>query len=105
MACGLPAVATRSLGPAAIINHGRTGWLVDPDSQAALVAALTEVVQDRAERERRGELARIVARERYSWAGASEQLRNLLTDIVESGDHPRATHDPRPQIAPLVPAA
>ncbi len=61
MACGLPAVATRSLGPATIINDGQTGWLVDPDDQDALVTALTEVVQDRAERERRGELARIVA--------------------------------------------
>ena len=102
MACGLPAVATRSLGPATIINDGHTGWLVDPDSQPALVAALTEAVQDRAERERRGELARIVARERYSWAGASEQLANLLTDIVEPGDHPRARaiHDPRSRRSP-----
>ena len=104
MACGLPAVATRSLGPAAIINNGHTGWLVEPDSQEALVTALTEVVQDRAERERRGELARIVARERYSWAGASEQLATLLTDILGSaGGHPPDTPDPRPEISPLTP--
>ena len=38
MACGLPAVATRSLGPAEIIENGRTGWLVEPD-EAALGAA------------------------------------------------------------------
>ena len=105
MACGLPAVATRSLGPAAIINDGQTGWLVEPDSQDALVTALTEVVQDRAERERRGELARIVARERYSWAGASEQLATLLTDILSSaGGHPPDTpiRDRRSRRSPRV---
>ncbi|HEY5430889.1 MAG TPA: glycosyltransferase family 4 protein [Solirubrobacteraceae bacterium] len=92
MACGLPAVATRSLGPTAIITDGETGWLVDPDSQPALVTALTDVVRDRAERERRGELARVVVRERYSWAGACEQLATLFADVVTaSGNPPRST--------------
>ena len=84
MACGLPAVATRSLGPAAIISAGQTGWLVGADDPDALVTALTEVAQNRAERERRGELARIVVRERYSWAGAAEQLAIVLRGVVAS---------------------
>lgn len=84
MACGLPAVATRSLGPAAIINDGQTGWLVEQDNQDALITALTQVIRDPPERKRRGELARIVARERYSWTGASEQLGTLLTDVLAS---------------------
>jgi glycosyltransferase involved in cell wall biosynthesis len=89
MACGLPAVATRSPGPATIISDGQTGWLVEPDDQDALVAALAEVVRDRPERERRGALARIVTRERYSWTGASEQLAALLTDVLASTPLPR----------------
>ena len=36
MACGLPAIATSSLGPAAIIEHGRTGRLTPPDDENAL---------------------------------------------------------------------
>jgi glycosyltransferase involved in cell wall biosynthesis len=86
MACGLPAVATRSLGPAAIISDGQTGWLVSPDDDEGLVTALTEVAQDRPERERRGELARAVVRERYSWAGASEQLAAVLTSVIATAD-------------------
>lgn len=82
MACGLPVVATRSLGPTSIISDGQTGWLVEPDNQEELVNALSEVVRDRVERERRGELARIVTRERYSWTGASEQLAALLTGAI-----------------------
>lgn len=85
MACGLPAVATRSLGPAAIISNGETGWLVAPDDDEGLVAALTEVANDRQERERRGDLARILVRKRYSWAEASEQLATVLREVVTSG--------------------
>jgi glycosyltransferase involved in cell wall biosynthesis len=84
MACGLPVVATRSLGPAAIIRDGQTGWLVEPDDPHALVMALTEVARDHEERERRGRLARTVASERYSWSGASEQLARLIEDVVSA---------------------
>jgi glycosyltransferase involved in cell wall biosynthesis len=89
MACGLPAVATRSLGPAAIISDGETGWLVEPGDEPGLISALTEVVQDPVERRRRGELARIVARERYSWTAAAELLAGLLADAIsETGGRP-----------------
>lgn len=87
MACGLPAVATRSLGPAAIIDDGETGWLVNPGDEVALASALTDAVQHEHERERRGQLARIAARDRYSWAAASEQLTALLEDVAAGGIH------------------
>jgi glycosyltransferase involved in cell wall biosynthesis len=82
MACGLPAVATRSMGPEAIIDDGETGWLAEPDDEMALATALTEAVQDKDERERRGQLARVAVRERYSWAEASQQLGTLLEEVV-----------------------
>jgi glycosyltransferase involved in cell wall biosynthesis len=84
MSCGLPAVATRSLGPAAIIEHGRTGWLVEADDEIALVAALTDVVNDEHERQRRGQLAVTAVRERYSWAHAAERLATVLEDAAGS---------------------
>ena len=85
MACGLPAIATRSLGPEAIIDDGETGWLVNPGDETALTSALTDAVQHEHERERRGQLARIAARERYSWAAASEQLTALLEEVAADG--------------------
>jgi glycosyltransferase involved in cell wall biosynthesis len=91
MACGLPAVATRSLGPAAIIDDGETGWLVDPGDEMALASALTDAVQHEHERERRGRLARISARERYSWAAASEQLTALLEEVAAGAVHTPAS--------------
>jgi glycosyltransferase involved in cell wall biosynthesis len=84
MACEVPAVATRSSGPSAIIDNGRTGWLVDPDSQAELVTALVEVVNDPAERERRGRAARQAVCEEFSWTTIAEQLSIVLDEVVAS---------------------
>ena len=33
MACGLPAIAVDAHGPADIVSHGETGWLVEPDDR------------------------------------------------------------------------
>jgi glycosyltransferase involved in cell wall biosynthesis len=100
MACGLPAVATRSLGPAAIIDDGETGWLVNPGDEMALASALTDAVQHEHERERRGQLARIRARERFSWAAASEQLASLLEEVAAGGAHtPASPHSSATDLA------
>jgi glycosyltransferase involved in cell wall biosynthesis len=87
MACGLPAVAARSLGPASIIDDGRTGWLVDSADESGLAAALAEVVEDPRERERRGRAARQAARERFSWSGISAQLVAVLDEVVADARH------------------
>ena len=85
MACDVPAIATRSSGPSAIIEDGRTGWLVDPDDDAALAAALAEAVNDAEERRRRGRAARRTVREHFSWAASAAQLAAILEDVVS--DH------------------
>jgi glycosyltransferase involved in cell wall biosynthesis len=82
MACGLPVIATRSPGPASIVQDGETGWLVAPDDDAALAEAIAEAVNDPDERLRRGELGRRVAREHYSWTGIAGQLAELFAEIV-----------------------
>jgi glycosyltransferase involved in cell wall biosynthesis len=97
MACGVPAVATRSLGPTAIIEDGRTGWLVEPDDEAALAAALTEVVNDTSEREHRGQAACLAARERFSWATITAKLAAVLEEVVS--DRP-ARYDARSENDP-----
>jgi glycosyltransferase involved in cell wall biosynthesis len=90
MACGLPAVATRSVGPAEIIEDGRTGWLVESD-EAALAAALIEVVEDPRERKRRGRAARAAVCERFTWPNAAAQLAAVLEDAVADRPAPSRT--------------
>ena len=43
MACGVPVVAYRRGGPSEIINHGLTGFLVDPDNKDELVKYLKKI--------------------------------------------------------------
>jgi glycosyltransferase involved in cell wall biosynthesis len=82
MACEVPPVATRSSGPSAIIESGRTGWLVDRNDQAELMSALVEAVNDPAERERRGAAARRAVCEQFSWTTIAEQLGNVLDEVI-----------------------
>jgi glycosyltransferase involved in cell wall biosynthesis len=81
MACGLPCVAVDAHGPATIVDDGSTGWLVPPDDEDAMVEALVEVVNDPAERRRRGEAAYRVARERYSWPALVEKLAAVYEEV------------------------
>jgi glycosyltransferase involved in cell wall biosynthesis len=90
MACGLPVVASRSLGPALIVDDGRTGWLAEPDDEDALAAAIVEAVEDPAERERRGSAARTAARAGFSWDSVSEQLAGVLEEVTRARLHAEA---------------
>jgi glycosyltransferase involved in cell wall biosynthesis len=77
MACGLPAVAVDAFGPAEIVVHGETGWLVEPDDATGLANALVEVVNRPAERRRRGAAARADVLERFAWPALAERVAAL----------------------------
>jgi glycosyltransferase involved in cell wall biosynthesis len=82
MACAKPAIAVGAFGPAEIVEDGRTGWLVPPDDEAALADALTAVIDDPDERERRGAAAREAAVDRWSWPALAGRLATVLADAA-----------------------
>ncbi len=45
LACGVPVIAYRRGGPAEIVRHGKTGWLVEPDDCSAMVRAISQISQ------------------------------------------------------------
>jgi UDP-glucose:tetrahydrobiopterin glucosyltransferase len=45
LACGVPVIAYRRGGPAEIVQAGRTGWLVEPDSVDGLITAIESLDQ------------------------------------------------------------
>jgi glycosyltransferase involved in cell wall biosynthesis len=81
MACGLPCVAVDAHGPATIVCDGSTGWLVPPDDEDAMVAALEQVVNDPDERRRRGLEAYREARSKYSWPALVERLARVYEEV------------------------
>jgi glycosyltransferase involved in cell wall biosynthesis len=77
MACGLPAIAVDAYGPAEIVEHGETGWLVEPDDVVGLSNALVEAVNRPLERRRRGRMAVIDAHERFAWPALAEEVATV----------------------------
>ena len=45
LACGVPVISYRRGGPSEIIQEGKTGWLVEPDSVEGLVQAIERIDQ------------------------------------------------------------
>ena len=80
MACGLPGIAVNRLGPAEIIDHGRTGWLVEPDDVDQLADAIVALLRDDPERLRRGRAARLTAISRWGWPALGERMAHALEE-------------------------
>jgi glycosyltransferase involved in cell wall biosynthesis len=74
MACGLPAIAVDAYGPADIVTHGKTGWLVEGDDVIALANALVQAVDCPAERRRRGVLAAAHVRRHFAWPALAQEV-------------------------------
>jgi glycosyltransferase involved in cell wall biosynthesis len=90
MACGLPVIASRAHGPAAIVAHGSTGWLIRPDDEDALVHALLSAANGHQERRARGQRAQTASR-RYDWAEIARRFASLYEELLASS--------PRQQVA------
>ena len=83
MACGLPVIACRAHGPAAIVADGKTGWLIPPDDENALVDSLLTVATGQQERRARGRRAHTDSR-RYGWAQIAPRFASLYEELLAS---------------------
>jgi glycosyltransferase involved in cell wall biosynthesis len=88
MACGLPAIAVDAHGPSEIVDHGETGWLVEPDDATDLANALVEAVNRPQECRRRGFAAHDDVRARYSWPALAEEVAAVYSDAVSGAVTP-----------------
>jgi glycosyltransferase involved in cell wall biosynthesis len=86
MACGLPAIAVDRFGPADIVRPGHTGWLVEPDDQAAMAGALAQAIDHPEERRRRGAAARRDVMLRFAWPALADRLCSLFAEVVAASD-------------------
>ena len=82
MACGLPVIACAAHGPAEIVNDGQSGWLVPPDDEPALAAALFEAASNPRERQRRGHQAAADARRSYGWPTIAGNIAGLYEQTI-----------------------
>jgi len=81
---GLPAVASNVGGIPEVVEHGRTGLLVDPGDPPALADAIDAVLGDRSVAERMAAAARERA-PRYDWERVADEVRALYDEVVAHG--------------------
>jgi glycosyltransferase involved in cell wall biosynthesis len=82
MACGKVAVGCRGQGTEEIIQHGRNGWLIEPNNVDELVSALKALFIDDRLRRSIGEAARDSVLERYTIDRQSQLLSEVYRECV-----------------------
>lgn len=82
LASGLPVIAARTGPTGEVVDDGETGLLYDPNSDAALVAAVRRIVSDDGLRARMGRKARASA-ERRDWGSSTRTLRGYYEQALE----------------------
>ena len=75
LACGVPVVAYRRGGPVEIIEDGKTGFLVEPDSIEGLVTGIKNL--DRIDRSS----CRAVVEQKYSLEALGNRVINWFEEI------------------------
>lgn len=80
-AAGLPVVAGRGPGVAAIVEDGTTGLLTAPGDEAAFAAAVEALLADPARRVEYAGAAAAKAAFAHDFSGAARRLDALLTDL------------------------
>jgi phosphatidylinositol alpha-1,6-mannosyltransferase len=85
MAADCPVVGTSVGGIPDVVIHGRTGLLVEPESPAALAAAINGLLDSPAEAGRMGSLARRWVRRKFDWRQVARGYANLLTRASGAG--------------------
>jgi D-inositol-3-phosphate glycosyltransferase len=80
-ACGTPVVASAVGGLTTLVDHGRTGFLVDRPSPAAFSEFVRRIVEEPLLAERLSTAAVLRARE-YTWREAAAKLRAVHDELV-----------------------
>lgn len=80
MASSLPVVSTTVTGIPEMVVHGETGLLVEPMDEAALAAAISEMANDPAKRERFGKAGRVRAEHWFTFPQTAGVLGQMFVD-------------------------
>jgi glycosyltransferase involved in cell wall biosynthesis len=85
MACGLPCVATEYPGVRAVIDHGKTGLLVEPGDPAAAAEAIRRLIAAGPEgRDRIGAAGRAKAIRLWSWPRLIDRMDEAYAEAIDA---------------------
>jgi phosphatidylinositol alpha-1,6-mannosyltransferase len=82
-ACGKPVIAGRSGGIPDAVDHGVTGYLVDPGDPDEIAEYLIRILQDPTLAGRLGESGRKRVLREFTWDHFASKLRQILSSVVD----------------------
>jgi glycosyltransferase involved in cell wall biosynthesis len=89
MACGTPAIVSRTTSLPELVDDGRTGWIVPPADAAAMRQRLREVHADPARARAMGAAARAHVMAQFTWRATAERcLAAYRTALAKHGARP-----------------
>ena len=86
---GRPVVATKVGGLPEAVEHGRSGFLVLPESPAELAQGILKLVNNRALANIMGEFARHLSETRFSWKAVAQQIAEVYDALLENSQFER----------------
>lgn len=84
MALGCPVVCSSAPGLRSLVSDGETGLIVHPCSPGALATSLVQLLKDSAQQRSLADRARDVAKIRFRWSRAGDDLSRVLHQSVEN---------------------
>jgi len=82
MAAGVPVVASNKCGIPDMIEHGKSGLLIDPDDEFELPNAIGALLRDSNLRNTIGEQAKIVAQNRFHPSSVAKKTTEVYTQVI-----------------------
>jgi glycosyltransferase involved in cell wall biosynthesis len=82
MAAGVPVVAAKVGGIPEMVQHGKTGLLVDPHDTNSICEAVSKVLSDQKLAQSMGQRAKDVARDRFKASAVCEKTLQAYRDIL-----------------------
>lgn len=83
LACGLPAVATRVGGAPDLIEHKKSGWLIDPDDAQQIEQGLDQLLSQPALGSELGQSARAFVCANFSLESVASKMVKLYRDVLQ----------------------
>ncbi|HET6594610.1 MAG TPA: glycosyltransferase family 4 protein [Anaerolineales bacterium] len=80
---GRPVVATQVGGLPEVVEHGRSGFLVSPESPYELAQGILKLVNNRELTKIMGEYARHLSETRFSWRSVARQMLQVYDGLLE----------------------
>jgi glycosyltransferase involved in cell wall biosynthesis len=103
MACAVPVVSTRFSGIPELVEHQRTGLLVDPDDPVDLAAAIVQLLDDQPLRRKLQENARKHVETGFDLSKSADELARLIEEsVARSRRHRGMSAGDEPAAAPIV---